>query len=557
MSCLFRSNLMYFFARLLRPLVPFFSRFSIAWTARRFCFTETDLASWLQRYGSMPNHAHGRDLATKMLFLLDVRNTPPEIAAKAIASIKAQHGVQKECLLLLTEAPDAWTQPTTTPAMLPELISHVEAVICLTTDCLARPDLLTSFSQAFSQHPDAALAYCDELHYGSRGEVTDIFCKPAWDPLLFTQNGYCGNLFAIRTQFFKAYLKENKKYLPSGAALMAACLAYCRGTVLHIPCPLFATKASQVKQAKAYAEPLPEKQIPPSVSIILPFKDRYDLLRPCIESLVEKTDYPHWHCILVDNGSTCKKTLAYLRSLNNEKFSVVRMAVPFNFSVLVNKGAEVAQGEVLVLLNSDTKVINPGWLTSLASLAIHPGIGCVGSTLLYPNGLVQHAGIIMGFGGLMHKQPMMGHAHTGWPYDGLGYHGLLAHARTVSAVTGAALAVRRSIFHRLGGFDELFPQSFNDVDFCLKVAGLGLRNVVSPKALLYHYESASRGWLTKRENASKLRHAYDCMRKRWGALLHEDMWYNPNLSSGFPYVLTPKPRRRHVREISLTGAFHE
>ena len=554
MFCQFLSNILYFFARLLRPLVPFFSRFPVAWKVRRFCFAETDVASWLHRNGALPGQGVGPERVGEILFLLDVRGRQPEAAARAITLVQAQYGLQEGGLLLLAEVPETWAQPATTQARLPELLAHVEVVVCLTADCLPRPDLCTLFFQAFSQHPAAALAYCDEVYHDAQGEISDIFCKPAWDPLLFARNGYCGDLFAVRACFFNAYLKENREPLPGGAALMAACLAHCQGTVLHIPSPLFATRARPPRRPQATADTLPAEVAQPSVSIILPFKNRHDLLQPCVESLIKKTDYPHWHCILVDNGSTCPKTLAYVQGLDGEKFSVVRVDVPFNFSVLINKGAEIARGEVLVLLNSDTEVLTPGWLASLASLTIRPGIGCVGSTLLYPNGMVQHAGIVMGLGGLMHKQPMMGHAHAGWPYDGLGYHGLLAHLRTVSAVTGAALAVRRSIFQQVGGFDELFPQSFNDVDFCLKVFTLGLRNVISPEALLYHYESGSRGWYKKREKAANLRHIYDCMCARWGALLHEDMWYNPNLSSGFSHVLSPKPRLRKVRELTILNA---
>lgn len=545
MSRSLRSACLYFIAKHLRFLVPFLARFQFAWAVRRWCVAETDFTSWIRKFGS--GHAYVPDCpACTTLFLMDVRGASPESAAPAIAALDNNR------VLLLTEKPSGWTHDATTGQGLQERLADVETVICLTPDCLVSPGLPGEFTRAFVEHPDASLAYCDEFYRDGRGNVTDIFCKPAWDPLLFTENSYCGHLFAIRAGFLRAYLTHTTEPLPCGAELMEACLPHCRGTVLHIPKPLFAPGRDTApihKNAKG-RQPHSGQELP-MASIILPFRDRGDLLRPCVESLIAKTDYPHWHCLLLDNGTICKETLRYLRTLDPERFTLLRADMPFNFSALVNKGAESAQGEVLVLLNSDTEVITPGWLRELATMAVKPGIGCVGATLLYPNGLVQHAGIVMGLGGLMHKTPMMGHAHAGWPGDDAGYHGMLAHPRTVSTVTAAALAVRRSVFDTIGGFDEGLPQSFNDVDFCLQAAKLGLRNIITPHARLFHHESASRGWSTRRERPELLYRAYAYMRERWGSLLDEDLWYSPNLASGFSHVLAHAPRRRQVRELPL------
>ena len=434
-----------------------------------------------------------------------------------------------------------------------ELEHHIadqSIVIYINSTCRAEPCLVAEFTNAFADHPKAALAYSDEFRHDAHNRLKDMFCKPAWDPLYFSHTGYTGSLFAIKGVYFKKAIRQNPALLPFGAALMDYCLPFSEGSVIHLPKPLFSCRQDEQIGKLNIIAPLNLSKHP-SVSILLPFKDRLDLLRTCLESLFSLTDYPNWECILIDNNSCQAATMRYLAALKHERIKIMRTEKPFNFSSIVNDGAAVAGGDILLLLNSDTRVINTTWLASMVAWSAMPQIGCVGAKLFYPNQLVQHGGVIMGMGGIANPIPMMGHAHAGWPADSPGYYGMLEHSRTVSAVTGAVMAVRRSLFEQVGGFDPSLAQAFNDVDFCLKVAKLGLRNIWTPQATLYHHESATRGWKHTRQSQEDMQRDYMFMCRRWGKLLEEDLWYNPNLANGFSHVLAHEPRPRNTRELPL------
>jgi GT2 family glycosyltransferase len=224
-----------------------------------------------------------------------------------------------------------------------------------------------------------------------------------------------------------------------------------------------------------------------SVSILIPFKDRLDLLRNCLRGLRRGT-YPYRDVVLIDNGSTCPITLGYLERFQvRSRFKVVPCPGAFNFSRLCNRGARHADGDFLLFLNNDVEVLTPDWLEQFLYLANCPDIGIVGATLLYPDGTLQHAGIFSSEDG------RWSHVYRGCPQDYRGDHGELAHARSVSAVTGACLMIRRSLFIEMNGFDERYAVTFNDVDLCRRVRERGLKVVISPHARLWHFESVSRG----------------------------------------------------------------
>ncbi len=270
---------------------------------------------------------------------------------------------------------------------------------------------------------------------------------------------------------------------------------------------------------------LPEPQ--PKVSIVIPFRDRAKLLRQCVSSIVEKTTYRNYDIILVDNGSAEAVTtdlLAYYGRI--ERIHVLRYPGEFNYSLLNNRGAEHSRSDYICFLNNDTVVITPDWLEDMVGYASQSGVGCVGAKLYYANGAVQHAGIVLGLGGVS------GHVFLNRSRDETGYFGRLLVASNYSAVTGACLLVRRSIFMEVGGFDESeLPVTYNDIDFCIKVRSSGYRNVVTPYAELFHFESASRGHDDDTpEKALRLKGEVQVMRKRHGILLERDPCYSPHLT---------------------------
>jgi GT2 family glycosyltransferase len=236
--------------------------------------------------------------------------------------------------------------------------------------------------------------------------------------------------------------------------------------------------------------PLPLVPVEPAgrVSLVIPFRDRPELLRDCLASLRLST-YRRFEVVLVDNGSRDPALLRWLDRLGRRRrFRVVRRPEPFNFSALCNAGARRARGNWLLFLNNDTVVLTPDWLEQLLVAAGQPGVGVVGGTLLYPDGTLQHAGMFQRADGVWD------HFSRGQPGDYPGEHGELRQVRSVPAVSAACLLVSRELFLALGGFDEGLPVTHNDTDFCRRVRERGLQVAVTPHARLLHYESLSRGY---------------------------------------------------------------
>jgi GT2 family glycosyltransferase len=287
--------------------------------------------------------------------------------------------------------------------------------------------------------------------------------------------------------------------------------------------------------------PLPASD--PLVSVIIPTRDRSDLLAQCVEGILHRTDYCNLEVLIVDNGSVEPATLTLFDQLtsSDSRVSILAHPGPFNYSALNNAAARAATGEVLLLLNNDIDVIDSGWLRELVSHAIRPDVGVVGAKLLYANEQVQHGGIVLGPNG------QIIHVHRLANRNDPGYRGQLAHARTLSAVTGACAAIRRAVFFEVGGLDEVnLTMAFNDIDLCLRVGDYGYRVVWTPFAELFHLESASRGLddanPTKRERFLR---ELQYMRKTWGSLLESaDPFHNPNLLFAWEYFEVPSAPRR-------------
>jgi O-antigen biosynthesis protein len=238
--------------------------------------------------------------------------------------------------------------------------------------------------------------------------------------------------------------------------------------------------------------------------------------------------------------------LALLARLEtDQRVRVLQYAGPFNFSALNNYAVNMAVGELVLLLNNDVDVIDPGWLQEMASHAMRPGIGAVGAKLLYPDGTIQHGGITVGVGGVA------GHQYVNRSGSDIGYFGHLKLVRNVTAVTGACLMIRRDLYLEVGGLDEIsLPVAFNDIDLCLKLVSRGYRNIWTPYAELYHKESASRGSDKAGENAARFARDVATMRQRWGDLLDHDPYWNHNLSLGraVPSLAFPPREAAVLRE---------
>jgi GT2 family glycosyltransferase len=224
------------------------------------------------------------------------------------------------------------------------------------------------------------------------------------------------------------------------------------------------------------------------VSIVIPFRDQVELLRSCLISL-RRSNYRDMEVVLVDNGSQHAETLRFLERAR-QRLQVVDCPGEFNFSWLCNHGARRARGDYLLFLNNDTEVLHPDWLEHLLRVACRPEVGVVGATLLYPDGTLQHAGLFPRPGGCWV------HGYRGLSPDDAGDQGELGHVRTVPAVTGACMLLRREVFDALGGFDERLPITYGDVDLCLRAREQGLLVVVTPHARLLHFEALSRGFST-------------------------------------------------------------
>ena len=272
-----------------------------------------------------------------------------------------------------------------------------------------------------------------------------------------------------------------------------------------------------------------EYEIPgaPLVSILIPNKDHADDLDRALRSVYEKTDYAHFEVIVIENNSTQKETFAYYEAAQaaHENLRVVRWDGPFNFSAINNFGRRHAKGEYLLLLNNDVEVQNGAWLREMLSLCCQPGVGIVGAKLLYPDGTVQHAGVITGLGGFA------GHSHKYARGDGSGYMFRLATVQDFSCVTAACLLCRAGVYDAVGGLDEGFAVAFNDVDFCLRVRKAGWRVVYTPYAQLTHYESKSRGLDEKGEAKRRFDGERARLEARYTrAALTRDPYYNPHLT---------------------------
>lgn len=265
----------------------------------------------------------------------------------------------------------------------------------------------------------------------------------------------------------------------------------------------------------------------PLISIVIPNKDHVEDLRRCITSIEKKSTWKNYEIVVVENNSVEQSIRDYYKELESDpKVKIVTYEGGFNYSSINNVGVKETKGEYLLFLNNDTEVISPDWMEQLLMYAQRKDVGAVGAKLYYADNTIQHAGVVIGLGA--HRSA--GHTHYKMPREHLGYMGRLCYAQDVTAVTGACLMVKKSIYEEVDGFDESFTISLNDVDLCLKIREKGYLNIFTPFAELYHYESKTRGM----EEGEKLRrYERECahFRDKWKEQLDAgDPYYNPNFS---------------------------
>ena len=264
----------------------------------------------------------------------------------------------------------------------------------------------------------------------------------------------------------------------------------------------------------------------PLVSILIPNKDQADTLRTCLESIKKKCMYPSYEILIIENNSTEEATFSYYKELEAQGIRVLKYPKQgFNYSAINNFGVKEAKGEYLLFLNNDMEIITPDFMEKMVSNLQRPQIGAVGAKLYYPDNTVQHAGIIIGIGGIA------GHAFLGLARGRSGYLHKASLQMNVSAVTAACMMMRKEVFEEVGGFEEELSVAFNDVDLCLRIGKAGYKIVYNPHVELYHYESKSRGAEDDEKKVRRFQSEIEFMRSRWiGLLKAGDPCYNPNLT---------------------------
>jgi len=412
---------------------------------------------------------------------------------------------------------------------------------------------VANFLNISKQKPD--IIYTDHDIMDSDGRKKEPKFKPDWSKEYFLSYDYIENLFLFEREIFKkieGFNLSSKSYC-TYEAILKAIKNSGELNIKHIPMVLYNQSESNhkkkqndyelgfmaLKQFCSGVEDIEKLEkthkpgilkilyrIPnpnPSVSIITPTRNNYEVLKKCFSSILEKTDYQNYEIIIINNNSTEQNCLQYYEKLKKiEKIKVFNYPTEFNFSKLVNFGVSKARGDFICLLNDDTEVINKEWLSELIRYGTKEGIGAVGCKLLYPDGKIQHAGVVVGIWN------GAAHAFRGLKNSEEGYMFRCIVPCEVLAVTAACMLVKKEFYNLVNGFDENFQVAFNDVDFCLKLISKGYRNIYVPYTLVYHYEGFSRGMNNKLNKISDEDLLY--FRKKWNNFLKRDQYYNPNLT---------------------------
>jgi len=427
-------------------------------------------------------------------------------------------------------------------------------------------DALFQLVQIIQKSTDVALIYADEDFINAAGQRCAPYFKTAWNPDLFYAHDFLTGFTGYRTDWVKKLqFHEDIAGLTLYDLSLRLLLHLDTAQIQHIPSILchrhqnfenyphrtsltaleryFQQLARQVLITPSIAGhsriiyALPAE--PPLVTIIIPTRDQFKLLQTVVTGILQHTDYPALELIIVDNGSVATETLNYLQQLRQDsRIKVLRHDAEFNYSQLNNLAAFQARGEILALLNNDLEIIHSDWLKEMVSHALRPEVGAVGAKLYYSNNTIQHAGVIVGLGGLA------GHGFKFLPKQFAGYYWKPFLTQNYSAVTGACLVLRKEVYEKVGGLNEVqLKVAFNDVDLCLKIRAQGYWIVWTPHAELYHHESVSRGADLTMRKYLRLQREIRYMQTHWATQLAADPFYHPHLTIQFEdFSLAYPPR---------------
>lgn len=437
-----------------------------------------------------------------------------------------------------------------------EFVALLDHDDCLNADALYEVALLLNL------HPDADMIYSDEDKIDDNNMLRDPFFKPDWCPESFLSRMYTCHLGTYRRSLVNEIGGFRVGFEGSQDYDLVLRLTEKTDKIYHIPKILYhwrihsQSTASELEN-KNYATDAAYKAISEAlerrgeagnlirtqgghwivryhiqdygrVTVIIPTRNLGKTLNTCLTSIFEKTSYPNYEVLVIDNGSNEPETLEIIskwQAKEPDRFRCEVYDVPFNFSNINNYAVTQATGQYLLFLNNDTEVLDADWMTAMVEQAQRPAIGAVGALLLYPDDTIQHAGVVIGLGGVA------GHSHKHFPKGVPGYYYQLKTVNNYSAVTAACLMCRREVFEQVGGFDEKnLAIAFNDVDLCLKMLEKGYRNVYLPHVVLYHYESKSRGFEDTPEKIARFAKEIDYMRNKWKPIINHDPCYSPNLT---------------------------
>ncbi len=436
-------------------------------------------------------------------------------------------------------------------------------ITLLDHDDLLTQDALFWVAETINKNSEARLIYSDEDKITMKGWRKDPYFKCNWNYSLFLSQNMISHLGVYHAEIVKKIGGFRQGF--EGSQDYDLALRFIEkinhNQIYHIPRILYhwrvhqksTSSGSEIKKyalaagIKALEEHLKRIKVsakvelmpslayrvkyclpdnPPKISIIIPSKNNKKILTNCIESIISKTTWPNFEVLVVDNNSDDPETKAFLLELTNQNHvKIISDTRPFNFSAINNQAVKNARGEYICFLNDDTEVISPDWLSEMVGHAVQPGVGVVGAKLWYPNDSLQHAGVILGIGGVA------GHSHKYLEKNDVSYFNRTNVIQEFSAVTAACMLVQKKIFVEAEGFDEInLTVAFNDVDLCLKIKALGYRIVWTTYAELYHHESVSRGNDFHPDKIERFMKENDFMLQKWGKLIRNDPAYSPNLT---------------------------
>lgn len=553
----------------------------------RFQADEVDYEEWYRNHKPLMEELDRQRAETfaympLISILVPVYNTPEEFLKQMIQSVRKQTyanwelciananpanaevaeilriAASKDRRIRVTDVPENEGIAQNTNAAL--AIAKGDYIGLLDHDDLLTPDALYEMVKAINEKDRPQVLYSDEDKVTmDLSEHFQPHMKPDYNRDLLRSNNYITHFFVAERALVEAVGGEDGSY--NGAQdydLILKCTERAKG-VVHIPRILYHWRVHKASTAdnpasKMYAFDAGKRAIEdhlkrcgehgtvshekdlgfyrvkyqvhgnPLISIIIPNKDQKDSLEQCLKS-IEKSTYQNYEIIIVENNSTEEETFEFYKKIQSDRIRVVYWLDEFNYSAINNFGARHARGDYLLLLNNDVEVITPDWLEEMTANCQRKEVGIVGARMYYPDDTIQHAGIVIGIGGVA------GAMFVGMPRMFTGYLHKAAIQQDLSAVTAACMMVKRSVYEELGGLEEELKVAFNDVDFCLRVREKGYLVVYNPYVELYHYESKSRGTEDSKEKVRRFQSEIEYMRSHWLALLKDgDPMYNPNLT---------------------------